>query len=293
MKPSFRLLALAAVPLLTLAACGDSETTAPANEPGTIDPAVTVPSTDISTPGQGTSETPGDATTVPPGAPDIAAAVRRAASLLGSYEADVPDDVRIARRGDEEFALTMDLVPGRLNVELDVDDVGEYVVTAVSVETEDGSQVVSVESLLENAASYLGTPEAGLDPTWRIARRGDETFALTEDFVVGRYTIELDDDDGTGAFAVTGVTVELPGGAQTVTEETLVADADGLIGTAEADLPLDARIARRGDEFLALTKDYRVGRFTYELDDDGTGTFRVVAVLVELPGGAETVIAQS
>jgi hypothetical protein len=291
MKPTSRLVALAAVPLLTLAACGDPDTTTPAGQPGTIGAVVTVPSTDVTTPGAGTSETPGDATTVPPGAPDIAAAMRRAASLLGTYETDVPDDVRIARRGDEAFALTMDLVPGRLNVELDTDADGAYVVTAVTVETEDGSETVTIESLLENAASYLGTPEAGLDPAWRIGRRGDETFALTEDFVVGRFTVELD-DDGTGAFAVTGVTIELPGGAQTVTEETLLADAAAVIGTADADLPDDARIARRGDEFLALTDDYRVGRFTYELDDDGTGTFRVVAVQVELPAGVETVTAQ-
>lgn len=294
MKPTSRLLALAAVPLLALAACGDAETTAPANKPGTIDPAVTVPSTEptVTTPGTGAPETPGDATTVPPGAPDIAAAVRRAASLLSRYEADVPDDVRIARRGDEEFALTMDLVPGRLNVELDADDDGQYVVTAISVETENGSETVTVESLLENAASFLGTPEAGLDPTWRIGRRGDETFPLTEDYVVGRFTVELD-DDGTGAFAVTGVTVELPGDAPTVTEEMLLTDAAAAIGAAEDDLPDDARIARRGDEFLEVTEDYRVGRFTYELDDDGTGTFRVVAVQVELPGGVETVTAQS
>ena len=149
MKLTSRLVALAAVPLLTLAACGDPGTTAPADKPGTIDPAVTGPSTDpvVTTPGTATPDTPGDATTVPPGAPDIAAAIRRAASLLGMYEADVPDDVRIARRGDEDFALTMDVVPGRLNVELDADDDGEYVVTAVSVETEDGSETVTVESL--------------------------------------------------------------------------------------------------------------------------------------------------
>jgi hypothetical protein len=293
MKPTSRLLALAAVPLLALAACGDPETTAPAGPPGTTDPAVTSPSTDpVTTPGPATSETPGDATTVPPGAPDVAAAIRRAASLLGTYESDVPDDVRIARRGDEQFALTMDLVPGRLSVELDEDDDGDHVVTAVSVETEDGSEVVTVERLLENAASYLGTPEAGLDPAWRIGRRGDESFALTEDFVVGRFTVELD-DDGSGAFVVTAVTVELPGGAQTVTEETLLADAAALIGTVEADLPDDARVGRRGDELLPLTKDHRVGRFTFELDRDDTGTFRVVTVQVELPAGVEAVTTQS
>jgi hypothetical protein len=283
MKPTTRLVALAAVPLLALTACGDPETPAPGAQP---EPVATSPSTDPV--GTTEPETPGDATTLPPGAADTAAAVRRAASLLGTPEGDVPDDVRIARRGEEAFALTMDLVPGRLNVELDANDDGDYVVTAVSVETEDGSELVTVDRLLADAASILGTPEAGLDPAWRVGRRGDESFPLTEDFVVGRYTVELD-DDGTGAFLVTAVAVELPGGAQTVTEETLLADAAALIATAESDLADDARIARRGDELLALTKDYRVGRFTFELDDDGTGTYRVVAVQVELPDRVETV----
>jgi hypothetical protein len=284
MKPTSRLLAVAAVSLLALAACGDPDTTESVGTPGTTDP--------VTTPEPSTAPTPGDATTVPPGGLDVAAATRRAAALLGMPEADVADDVRIARRGDERFPLTADLVPGRLTVELDEDDEGQYVVTAVAVETEDGSEVVTAEQLLGDAASHLGTPEAGLDPAWRIGRRGDESFALTEDFVVGRVTVELD-DDGTGAFVVTAVTVELPGGAQTVTEETLLADAAGLVGTAEADLPEDARIGRRGDELLPLTKDYRVGRFTFELDDDGAGTFRVTAVQVELPAGVETVTAES
>lgn len=283
MKPASRLLVLAAVPVLVLAACGDPETTSPADTPDTTGPVVTSPATDPA---------PGDATTVPPGDLDLAEATRRAASLLGASESDLPEDVRIARRGDEQFPLTADLVPGRLTVELDEDDSGEYVVTLVSVESEEGSEVVTVDRLVESAASYLGTPEAGLDPAWRIGRRGDESFALTEDFVVGRFTVELD-DDGTGAFVVTSVTVELPGGAKTVSEETLLADAAALIGTPESDLPDDARIGRRGDELLPLTKDFRVGRFTFELDDDGTGTFRVAAVQVELPEGVETVTAGS
>lgn len=284
MKPTSRLLAFAAVTTLALAACGDPDTTEPAAAPGTTAP--------VPTPAPDTPDTPGDATTVPPGAPDIAAAMRRAASLLGTPEGDLPDDVRVARRGDEQLPLTADLVPGRLTVDLDEDDGGSFVVTAVAVETEDGAEAVSAERLLDNAASSLGTPEPGLDPTWRIARRGDEQFALTEDFVVGRFTVELD-DDGTGAFAITAVTVELPGGARTVSEESLVSDAAALIGTAEADLAEDVRIGRRGDELLPLTKDYRVGRFTLELDDDGSGTFRVAAVQVELPARVETVTAGS
>lgn len=203
MTPTSRLLALAAVPLLALAACGGDDTTEPAGAP-------------VTTPAPDAPATPGDATTLPPGAPDIAAARRRAASLLGTAEADLPEDVRVGRRGDEQYALTTDLVLGRLTVELDEDADGQFVVTSVTVETEEGSEVVTAESLLEDARSYLGTPEAGLDPQWRIGRRGDETYALTEDYVIGRFTVELD-DDGTGAFVVSAVTVELPGGAQRVT----------------------------------------------------------------------------
>lgn len=205
MTPTFRLLALAAVPMLALAACGGDDTTEPAGAP-------------VTTPAPSEPAAPGDATTLPPGAVDIGAALRRAASLLGTAEDALPDDVRIARRGDEQFALTMDLVPGRLTVELDEDEAGQFVVTSVVVETEEGQEVVTVERLLEDARSYLGTAEPGLDPHWRIARRGDGRFALTEDFVVGRFTVELD-DDGTGAFVVTAVTVELPDGEQRVTAE--------------------------------------------------------------------------
>jgi hypothetical protein len=223
-----------------------------------------------------------------PGAFDTAAAARRAASLLGTAEADLPADVRIARRGDDEYALTADLVPGRLTVELDDDGSGTFIVVEVLVELEDGSQAVSVDSLLEQAASYLGVPETGIDPTWRIGRRGEESFPLTEDFVVGRFTVELD-DDGTGVFLISSVTVELHGGAQVVNVDSLLERAGTKLGTAEADLDEDARVGRRGDEQLPLTMDSVVGRFTYELDDDGTGVFRVVAVQVELPSGVETV----
>lgn len=44
----------------------------------------------------------------------------------------------------------------------------------------------------------------------RIGRVGDESYALTEDYVIGRQTVEFDDTDGT--MVVTSVTVELPGG---------------------------------------------------------------------------------
>lgn len=283
MRPTPRIIGLVTVTLLALSACGDTERLS-SDQPVVTNPATPTtpaPDTPVTSPA-------GDAITTVPGALDVEAAARRAASLLGAQEGDLPDDVRVARRGDEELPLTADLVPGRLTVELDDDGTGKFVVVEVQIELEDGVQVVSVDTLLENAASFLGTPEPGVDPSWRIGRRGDESFALSEDFIVGRFTVELD-DDGTGAFVVTTVIVELPGGAQAVNVESLRERASEMIGTAEADLGDEARIGRRGEELLPLTMDFRVGRFTYELDDDGTGVFRVVAVQIELPDGTEIV----
>ena len=75
---------------------------------------------------------------------DLAAAQRDAESLLGATEEDLEiwGDVRIERKGDEEFMLTMDLVPGRKTVQLDEDAEGVHRVTSVTLELEDGSTEV-------------------------------------------------------------------------------------------------------------------------------------------------------
>jgi hypothetical protein len=65
----------------------------------------------------------------------------------------------------------------------------------------------------EEARAVLGMAEEDLPEDVRIARRGDESFMLTEDYVLGRRTVELD-DDGDG-FRVTSVVVELPDGPET------------------------------------------------------------------------------
>jgi hypothetical protein len=65
----------------------------------------------------------------------------------------------------------------------------------------------------EEARGLLGMHEEALPEGVRIGRRGDEDFALTEDYVLGRSTVQLD-DDGSG-FRVTSVTVELPDGPET------------------------------------------------------------------------------
>ncbi len=98
----------------------------------------------------------GDATPQPPGQPaggdaprDFDREAHRAAAeaLLGVAEdaLEPAPNLRIARRGDERFALTMDLRPGRRNVELDEQPGGGYAVTRVIVETPDGSDSIVVE----------------------------------------------------------------------------------------------------------------------------------------------------
>lgn len=73
-------------------------------------------------------------------------ALEQAETLLGTPEQDVEEDAetRIVRRGDEDFPGTMDLRPGRQNVELDEVD-GSVVVTRVSVEVPDGEDPIDVQ----------------------------------------------------------------------------------------------------------------------------------------------------
>lgn len=67
-----------------------------------------------------------------------------AEEYLGVAEEEVEETgmVRILRRGGERFAGTMDLRPGRLNLELDEDDDGVYRISRVVVETEEGEDIV-------------------------------------------------------------------------------------------------------------------------------------------------------
>ena len=71
-----------------------------------------------------------------------------------------------------------------------------------------------VEQARDDAQALLGRSETDLPADVRVARKGDEQFALTEDFVLGRRTVEL--DDGGDGFRVTSVTVELPDGPETL-----------------------------------------------------------------------------
>ncbi len=74
------------------------------------------------------------------------------------------------------------------------------------------------EVALDNARSLLGEPEQEVLDLWadtRLGRRGDEHFAVTDDYVIGRMTLATEDVDG--EFRVVEVTVELPDGPMTVT----------------------------------------------------------------------------
>ena len=71
-----------------------------------------------------------------------------------------------------------------------------------------------VDQARDEAHGLLGLHEADLPSDVRIARKGAEQFPLTEDYVLGRLTVELD-NDGDG-FRVTSVTVELPDGPETL-----------------------------------------------------------------------------
>jgi hypothetical protein len=64
---------------------------------------------------------------------------------------------------------------------------------------------------IANVEALLGTQEDQLPDGVRIARRGTESFPLTEDYVIGRVTVELDDIDG--SYTVTTATIELSDGA--------------------------------------------------------------------------------
>ena len=71
-----------------------------------------------------------------------------------------------------------------------------------------------LDLMQQEAQGLLGMNEGDLPEDVRIGRRGDEAFALTEDHVIGRRTVELDDTDGSG-FRVTVVHLEVPSGLAT------------------------------------------------------------------------------
>lgn len=87
------------------------------------------------------------------------------------------------------------------------------------------------------------------------------------------------------------------GGADGPVEETTVdleaarSDARSLLGQPEDEALEqgdDVRLGRHGDQERPLTFDLQPGRKTIATEDDGTGTYRVVEVVLETPDGQET-----
>jgi hypothetical protein len=72
-----------------------------------------------------------------------------------------------------------------------------------------------IRQFRRDAKFYLGKPESELPEMIRVARVDDESYALTDDYQIGRITVELD-DRGDGP-VVTKSTVELPDGPETFT----------------------------------------------------------------------------
>lgn len=71
---------------------------------------------------------------------DSESAIAQAEALLGLADTELASDVRVGRQGEEAMMLTEDYVLGRLTVELDLDDMDRWIVTAVTVELPDGPQ---------------------------------------------------------------------------------------------------------------------------------------------------------
>ena len=128
-----RILLLGVAAALVLAGCG-----------GTADVGTSEPDPD---PGGGAIEEPGEVPPEPWPGFDREASRTEAEALLGLPEDEVEEssELRVVRRGDERFIVTMDLRPGRKNVELDDDGTGTYVVTRVVVEVPDGEDDLVVE----------------------------------------------------------------------------------------------------------------------------------------------------
>lgn len=72
-----------------------------------------------------------------------------------------------------------------------------------------------LDALDQEAHGLLGRNESDLPNDVRVGRRGAEAMMLTDDYVLGRMTVELDDTDNNGVFRVVSVILELPSGTET------------------------------------------------------------------------------
>lgn len=72
----------------------------------------------------------------------------------------------------------------------------------------------AIEQIEQQARGLLGMNEKDLPADVRIGRVGEEHMMLTEDYVLGRMTVGLEELDDSG-YRVVDVTVELPNGTAT------------------------------------------------------------------------------
>jgi len=122
-----------------------------------------------------------------------------------------------AAGGGAAAGMCVEGVPDCVDTVVDPDGAVSSPADGGSVDApDDGGDEYPSEAARERARQQLGKAEGELEPDIRIGRRGDEQMMLTEDYVLGRITVELD-DDGTGTFVVTQATVELPDGPETFT----------------------------------------------------------------------------
>jgi hypothetical protein len=111
------------------------------------------------------------------------------------------------------FSLLAGACAGADAADLDADEpVSATPDDGTAVDPDQASDEFPSEDARQEARGLLGMHEHDLETDVRVARRGDESYMLTEDYVLGRRTVELD-DDGSG-FRVMSVTVELPDGPE-------------------------------------------------------------------------------
>ena len=134
-----------------------------------------------------------------------ALALLAAASLVACGD----DDDTVTSNADTPAGSTGDVASACMEGAEDCDDTPDA--------TASDDDAIDEHAVIEKAKALVGTPEDELDADVRIARRGEETFALTEDYVIGRMTVELDPDDA-GVYRVVKVVVELTEGPMTFPE---------------------------------------------------------------------------
>lgn len=88
--------------------------------------------------------------------------------------------------------------------------------------TDGGEDTLTEQQARDRIAHFLGVNEERAeeiadDNDWilRVARRGEESFMLTQDYVIGRITVELDSEDAGETWRVTKATVEATDGPVT------------------------------------------------------------------------------